>query len=166
MTNSTATLTTETTITENYNGWKGEQLVKSVGGSYVPGRDVKDIAKDVRTIIRKAVKAGYLPKSLKASVTIERYSMGCALNVNVTHVDETIINVDGWQSMADANWRDSWVDHGGRHNDLGREILEFLNRVVSAFQRSEHHGQSDYCNVNFHGDVGFDSDLTHGQAKA
>lgn len=152
----TATLTSTTTIIENFNGWKGEQLVKQCGAAYVPGRDVKDIAADVRSIIKKAIKSGYLPKSLKVSVKIERYSMGCSLNVAVTACDEIMINMESWLKMREWKWMGSWADAGSRYSVKGHEVLDFLKQVVKAFQKSEYHGGSDYSNTNFHSDVSID----------
>ena len=159
MTNKIAT-TTE--IVDNYCGHKGEQLVKEFGASYVPGRDIKDIAKDVRAIIRKAIKSGYLP-AMKVSVKIERSSMCSSLDVTVTDINETVINVDAWRQQAAQNFNLSWIDCGGRLNSRGQDIMGFLELVVKSFQRSEMHGQSDYCNVNFYEHIKFDSDILKSQ---
>ena len=149
-------------VTENYNGWKGEELVKSTGASYVPGRDVKDIAKDVRSLIKKAVKAGYLP-NLKASVKISRFAGGCSLDVTVTGIDVCVINVDAWRNQADNGFNLSWADCGGMYNARGREVLDTLERFQKAFQKVESHGQSDYHNTNFYDHTGFCSVLKNEQ---
>ena len=149
----------KTEIVENYNGWKGEELIRERGASYVPGRDVKEIAKDVRGLVKSAVKAGFLPKSLKASVRIDRYSMGCSLDVDVTAVDDCILNVSAWREQAANGYRLSWADLGGMYNTLGREVLDTLVRFCKAFQKSESHSQSDYHNTNFYLDVNFSGDV-------
>lgn len=54
------------------------------GNKYVQGRDVKEIAKDVRADIKKAVAAGYLPAT-KYSVTISRFAGGRSLDIRASH---------------------------------------------------------------------------------
>ena len=161
-------LTSKTEYTPYMTDSKGnvlEYMEKQLGGSYDPNLDVKDVAKKVRELIKKAVKAGLLPKSLKASVRIERYSMGRSLYVRVTKCDECFINVDAWRTQAGSNYNLSWADVGGRYNALGREIKNTLEQFVKAFQKSERHGQSDYHSCNYFGSVDFCSGLTSDQCE-
>ena len=69
--------------------------------------------------MKSAVKAGFLPKSLKASVRIDRYSMGCSLDVDVTAVDDCILNVSAWREQATNGYRLSWADLGGMYKHIG-----------------------------------------------
>lgn len=155
-----------TTITEKpYSKSSSETIVKQLGGNYVAGRDVADIAKEVRAIIKKAIKAGYMPQ-MKVSVKISRASMCCSLDVAIMECDETLINVDAWRKNEASGWMESWVDCGGRYSDKGREIVDFLSLVVASFQKSESHAQSDYHNTNFFSDVKIDSDLCHAQFES
>ena len=52
---------TKTTVTDNYNGWKGEKLVEKLGSRYDSEMDVKDVAKEVRKLIKQAMKEDLLP---------------------------------------------------------------------------------------------------------
>ena len=155
---------TETTIVEDYCGHKGEALVKKLGASYDPSLDVKDIAKKVRALIKKAIKGGLLP-NMKTSVKISRFSGGCSLDVTVKEIDECVLNVSAWRKQVANNYNLSWADCGGRHNEKGQFVLEVLGLFVEAFQRSGSHAQSDYHNTNFFGHVGFDSDVLSSQVS-
>ncbi len=50
------------------------------GAKYADGRDVADVAKDIRADIRAAVKAGALP-ALQYSVKVARYAGGRSLTI-------------------------------------------------------------------------------------
>lgn len=158
------TLTTTTTIVKDYNGWKGEKLVKELGGMHTPGQPITDIAREVRKIIKKAIKSGLLPK-IKVSVTVQKYAGGQTLHVTVKDVDFCVLNVNGWREQVSKNWMLGWDDVGGRYNPKGYEILDFLTRFAKAFQKSERHSNSDYLCINFFDDISFSTDLEDRQAS-
>ena len=152
-----------TSTIANYCGHESEELVKQLGSSYDVGRDVKDIAKDVRVIIKKAVKAGYLPSSLKVGVKISRASMCASIDITIKECDDCLLNVDAWRIQEAGGYMESWVDVGGRYSDKGKQTIEFLKTVLGAFQKSESHAQSDYHNTNFFSGVEISRELKDAQ---
>lgn len=81
------------------------------GARYESGRDIADIAKDLRKDIKLAVKAGFLPDA-KYSVRIERYSMGRSLTVVVKDAPYLTVNPK----------RIAWDDAGGNHVDWPEDV--------------------------------------------
>ena len=76
------------------------------GSKYKSGRDVKEIAKLVRTDIRAAVAAGELPKA-KYAVNISRFAGGCSLRVSVNEIAVPILN----EERARLDWSEPHVHH-------------------------------------------------------
>ncbi len=144
---------------------KGEMMDRAVGSAYVKNRPVTAIAKEIRMIVKKAVTAGYMPK-MTVSVKCRRSTGHDTINIVVTKCEDTIINEGAWLEMDRSKWRESWVNLGGRFNDRGNEIKEFLTLVASSFQKSDHHSNSDYSNANFYVSVVFCSKLEQEQLLA
>ena len=63
---------------------KALRASQTAGAKFERGRDLTLVAKDLRRDIRAEIKANRLPKGLKVSVRIERYSMGQSLHLAVT----------------------------------------------------------------------------------
>lgn len=122
---------------------------KWTGTKYDKAQDVADIAKLVRADIKAAITADELPQGLKCSVTIDRYSMGCSLDVHVTALP--------WQPL---EWADRWFggDRERRtvHTEAAKGVLETLQAIVDAYNRKDIDSQSDYYNVRFSDHVRMD----------
>lgn len=114
---------------------EGEVVEHVLGCRYDPGLDVKDIAKEIRKMIRDAIRAGYLP-AMKTSVRIQRFAGGRSIDIEV--VEASV----------------------GRESDEGNEAAQFLQRCLDAYQRSEYWGQADYHDVNFWGFVSWYAEAT------
>ena len=130
------------------------------GARYARERDVKDVARLVRQDIAKEVKMGRLPKA-RYSVTIERYSMGKAVNVRIS--DVVIPGAVGLKLYDEERLlREIGDPHGNSPFELpifsapARRLLQHVEDLVKAYQESQHHGQSDYHRTNFHSSVDFD----------
>jgi len=139
------------------------KMITTAGSRYESGRDIKDVAKDVRRDIKAAVKAGEL-STLKASVRIERYSMGQTLRIEITEIDCTVFNLDAHAKQEAAGYMLSWVDCGGQYSEDGRRVLDAITAIANQYQRVQSSNQpDDYHSVNFHLDVEFSHDLREAQ---
>lgn len=128
---------------------------KKYGARYERGLDVKTIAVRVRDDIKAGVKAGALPKGLKCSVRISRYSMGQSLDVSVKLAPGiTIINPA--YIAAKAAVPNEWPRDIGRTTDEASALLEELRGIVSAYNYDGSDSQTDYYDVNYAMHVGID----------
>ena len=129
------------------------------GERYASGRDVKDVARLVRQDIAKEVKMGRLPRA-KYSVTIERYSMGKAVNVRIS--DVVIPGAVGLKLYDEERLRREINEPHANAYDLpifskpAQRLLQHVQAIVESYQDNVHHGHSDYHRTNFHSSVEFD----------
>lgn len=61
------------------------------GSRYVSGRDLAEVAADVRRDIAASIKAGDLPAGVRCSVRLSRYSMGQSLDIKITALPADIL---------------------------------------------------------------------------
>jgi len=128
------------------------------GAKYEDGLDVKEIAKRVRKEIQAAVKAGELPKGLKASVRISRYSGGQSLYVKVTAVPRDFVVYNPERVRLDH-------EEPHRFHDVpyltpeARAVEKKIEALYGAYNYDGSEPQTDYFNVNFYGHVSWDYDL-------
>jgi hypothetical protein len=131
------------------NEWKGERYEE--GGHL----DVKDIAKLMRRDIREAIKAGDLPKGIKTSVRISRYSGGRSIDISVTalpegfvwYTDEYAIETKGFTRPAD---RYSGWD-GEMLSKKADKVLEVLKKIHDAYNRDNSDSMVDYFDRSYYG---------------
>ncbi len=129
------------------------------GSKYAETRDLDlaEIAKLVRVDIKAAVKAGDLPKGIKTSVRISRYSMGQSLNVTIKECPGLMV------ANPDRVRFDSDDPHG--HTMLlllspdALEVLGVVQDIMDTYNYDSSDPASDYYNVRFYGHAGFCSDL-------
>jgi len=133
--------------------------------------DIKIIAKNVRTDIAKAIKAGELP-AIKTSVRISRFSMGQSLTVEVAAVPEgfKVLNVERLK-WAKANPYLAPEFHGpeearGRYTDTAKQLLETLKKIVGAYNWDRSDRMVDHFDVNFYEHVEFATDLEIAEREA
>lgn len=120
------------------------------------GRDLAEIAKDVRSDLKGAQRDGALPSEIRFSVRIDRYSMGQALDVVVKGHDKPVERP-----------LDFTADHHGAFQGLEPEasaILHAVGAIVDAYQRSRSDVLTGYSNVEFFPQVRFAgaADVTSG----
>lgn len=126
-----------------------QQGTLTTGPKYTGYRNATEICKDIRTELRTATEANYLPAGLKYSVTNDKYSGGQAVNVTVqgvTDEDRTIGSTD--------------LNRHGQIADLP-EVAELEKRVAAitnAYNRTDIDGQSDYYNVSYSSRVNIETD--------
>lgn len=126
----------------------------STGAKYTKGMDTAAVAKALRADIKAAQKAGELPRSLKVSVTISRFSMGSSITVTVKSAPVQIHASDFIAHDVRTNGRVFW--DGERYTAQARRLLEKLEAMGDAYQRMDRDSQADYCNTNFYLHVNFD----------
>lgn len=131
--------------------------MENAGNKYEAGLDVVEIAKRVRKDIKDTVKAGDLPKGIKVSVRIDRFSMGRS-------IDATIKTLGGEQIHTDEFLR--WVAENGythdmpeRYTEVARVAKEAIEQIVAAYNFDNSDSQTDYFHVNFWGHVDFDYNI-------
>lgn len=107
-----------------WGGKNGESIEHVLGCRYDPDLSVKDIAKQIRKIIREAMNAGYLP-TMRTSVRIARYAGGEAITIQVKEASVS------------------------RQSQAGQEAFAFLNICLDAYQKSETWWQGDYFVARF-----------------
>lgn len=120
--------------------------------------DIKDIAKKMREDIKKAKKDGLLPKSLKVSVRISRYSMGQSLDITVRDgmggplfTDEYLIATKRGTTYPSDYRGEVYTKEAG-------EILDTLNEIHNAYNYDNSDVMSDYFDRNYYGSVNVDYD--------
>jgi hypothetical protein len=119
----------------------GDRLEPSrhvLGSRYDPDLDIAEIAKQIRKLIKDAIKAGYLPR-IKTSVRIKRYSGGESLNVNVDECLEAI------------------------EIEAVVDCVNTLERFVKSYQRTLSQSQGDYWENNFIGFVNWYADRRYNE---
>jgi len=114
--------------------------------------DVKEIAKLVRQDIKKAIKEKKLPQA-KYSVTIDRYSMGQSIRVEISKVESHKLMLNTERVMSDHN--------SNEYNTLpmysveGKRVLNTVQDILDDYNRDNSDTMSDYYNVHFYSAVEF-----------
>lgn len=148
----------------------GPKIITVQGDKFNRDRNIADVAKLVRADIKAAIASNLLPKGIKCSVRIERYSMGRTLHVTVTACPVMVVNpafVRWSRNNPHASMLDAPAEASDRYSPEGRHILNTLTSIVEAFNRRVTSNQpDDYSNVAFHTDIQFDIDLRNGQSAA
>lgn len=145
------------------------QAARSVGSRYQPGRDLVDIAKDVRADIKAAIAAGTLPSTLKVSVRTSRYSGGESLDLRVTNVHVCILNPERvrWEATnPHEHALHAPAEAQERYTPEGRHILDVLGCIAGAYNAGSFDPDSDRSNLAFHCSADFDGLLMNIQRRA
>lgn len=144
-------------IASHQPGYQQGTLV--TGPKYAGYRDASEICKDVRTDLKAATAANYLPAGLKYSVTNDKYSGGQAINVTVqgvTDEDRTLGSTD--------------LNRHGEIADLPevKELQKRVEAITNAYNRQDIDSQSDYYNVSYSGraEIETDRDLAFREREA
>lgn len=138
-------------------------MVNHKGSKYEAGRDVKTIAQLVRSDIKAAIKSGALPAGLKTRVKIDRFSMGCSLDVIVTDGVDGCFNPEFWKHLNDPR---ASGPRPNRYTAEGKALIAKLEAICKAYQHEDSDSMSDYMNTNFYLSVKFDSDLERASVAA
>ena len=128
------------------------------GSRYVQGRDVAEVAKDIRRDIAAAVKAGELP-AIRCTVRTRRYSMGRSIDVEVTAVPAGLI-VANVRRALDDDCGEPWM------SAAGRGLLMDLEAIVNRYNFDKSDIATDYHNCAFYGSVEFAHPLVDAQRAA
>ncbi len=129
------------------------------GAKFEDGRDVKETAKLVRQDLKAAVKAGELPDT-KYRVFIDRYSMGCSLDVHVGPVPFPIHEVSF--VMSDPHQ----FFEGERWTARARLVFQRVEKMVRAYKRDDSDSMTDYYSVNFSDHVAWAHGVESADRKA
>lgn len=134
-----------------------------VGDRYDSDMDVKDVAK----LVRKELAAEYpRKKGWKFSVRIDRYSMGCSLDVAILAVPtDFAIYSDDWRTLEAEHGHEAyryWERHPGNAGGRGNkerftatawELRETLEGMLNRYNHRHVDSMVDLYNVKFSGNV-------------
>lgn len=134
------TETANSTRSEFYTqyGWKGK--------NYNSNLTTKDIAKN----IRKYVKEIY--PTYKFSITIEQYSGGSSIYVNLMEAPQNIFN-EGYEED-DMQINHYSIDRNKYLNEIGKSVLSDVYTQLLSYNYDDSDAQIDYFNTNFYIDLG------------
>lgn len=120
---------------------------RHTGSKYesVKNSDPAEVAALIRADIKAEVKAGRLPKATY-SVRLSRYAGGRSIDVRASRFPFAV-HVEGWEAARDAGVKKAWLSRDAYAVEVA------LTAIVDAYRRAVSHGQSDYYECNFHGDV-------------
>jgi hypothetical protein len=121
---------------------------------FAAGRDVRDIAKDLRKDIAAAVKSGLLPKGLKCSVRIERYAGGRSIDITVTAAPGVcFLSTRRIRFEIETNGR--VFTPMSRYSTEGARVIKTLEAFHASYNRDRSDLMSDYFDVAFYGGASF-----------
>ncbi|HEX9226155.1 MAG TPA: hypothetical protein VF885_05810 [Arthrobacter sp.] len=134
-------------ISHHQPGYQQGTLI--TGSKYTGYRDATEICKDIRTELKAATEANYLPAGLKYSVTNDKYSGGQSVNVTVqgvTDEDRTLGSTD--------------LNRHGEIADLPEvdELKSRVEAITNAYNRMDVDGQADYAHVAYWGRAEIETD--------
>jgi DNA repair protein RadC len=137
---------------------------RSYGSKYDSKLDTAEIAKRVRSEIAEALKAGELPKGLKASVRTSRFAGGSAIDITVTACPFPVRNPERVEHDALP-----WAEQCRRrvpplHNERARALVAKLESMLRAYNHDGSDIQSDYFDVKFYQNVRFARDVEEAPA--
>lgn len=146
---------------------KGYTGYKTVGAKYQSGRDVADIAKDLRAEIKALVKANILPQGTY-SVTISRYSGGRSIDIKVTEFEFPILNPEriAHERQYPHEFLPTNHTYYPLYSKIARMTLDQLNAMLNAHRFDDSDGMIDYFHTNFYGNASFDWKLETKEREA
>lgn len=112
----------------------------TVGSKYTGYRDVTAIAKDVRADLQEAQKKGYLPQGVDFSVTVEKYSGGQSLSVEVRNIREEDIYEKEQNVGYDRNIL----------SKKARELNERVGSIAGAYNSDSTRSEVDYFQTMYY----------------
>ena len=125
---------------KNYSGYGSE------GGKYETGLNIKDIAKQVRAEIKKAM------PGFKYSVTLQRFSMGQSLSVYMVSAPEGFTFVEPNP--------DYWDGGFGQDGEVWNTTKQYqkaqakAEAITNAYNYDDSDSMIDYFDVNFYAHFG------------
>jgi hypothetical protein len=127
--------------------------------------DVKDVAKLIRAEIKAIKKAGvYLPKALKVSVKISRYSGGQSLDIVIKGVPFKVLRQEFLAHVTNNPYAS--LQGVERYTPQAKAVMATLTEIMESYNRDQSDTISDYFSVKFYGDVNFCYEVTNAEHKA
>lgn len=134
------------------------------------GMGTREIAARIRADVKAAQKSGLIPPGVKVSVRMDRFAGGSSIDVHVTALPA------GFRILSDAaaSWckqfpaRD-WqipLPVSEQHAPEYLALKETLQRIHSAYNRNNSDSMTDYFDVRYYGDAGYDWQVTDPLRKA
>lgn len=121
--------------------------VRVDGSKYAQTKELNIV--QIAALVRADIKAlaSELPRGLKASVRVRKYSGGQAIDVTVTALP-----------MGFVECRPEWTprDIESRYSEETKQVVGSLKSILDAYNFDGSHIQSDYFHVRFYGSVSVD----------
>jgi hypothetical protein len=130
------------------------------GSKFDKNLDVAEIAKRVRKDIAEAVKAGKMPKGLKCSTRINRFSGGSSIDISIEALPVSFKVWDRAFVRFDVANKGMVYYEGARLTKEARTLLDTLEALLNAYNRQDIDTQTDYFNVRFYGHVDYNYKAT------
>jgi hypothetical protein len=131
-----------------HQGTNGPVVYTTVQGSkYTGTRDVAAVAKDVRTDLKDAVTAGYLPDDVTFAVTCSKYAGGQAMQVDIRGLADT-----------DIYQNDPTSQFGQRYSAEANELRSRVEGIAGAHTRDTTDVQTDYFHVMYYTHVSIENE--------
>lgn len=126
-----------------------------MGSKYDISRDTREIAALVRQEIKQGLKDGSLPKGLKTSVTMERFSGGSSCTITIKAIPFPLV-ADDYLAACVAGTQDSRFCRVERFSQKARDLRAQLEAMLKAYQRDDSDAMIDYFSVNFYAHCDFE----------
>lgn len=120
----------------------------TTGEKYTGYRDATEICKDIRTDLKAAVAANYLPAGLKYAVKNHKYAGGQSISVTIQGVPD-IDRLDPTE-----------LDHNGQNKQMpeAKDLQERVEVITNAYNRTDRGNNYDYANVAYWGRASIETD--------
>lgn len=142
---------------------KGYTGYKWTGSKYQRGKDVAEIAKEIRIQIKEAIRENTLPQG-SYSVTIERFAGGRAINIKIKAFEFPMFN-PAWLD-AEMRGEERQMPNCERLSKVARLAREKLKSMLDAYRYDDSDGMIDYFDTNFYAHVDFDWQLERAERDA
>jgi hypothetical protein len=122
------------------------------GKKFDRSMDIKEVARLVRKDINAAKRAGLLPRSMKISVAISRYSMGCSLSIVVREWPGRVVN-PAWclGHILDPHG----MARAPRLTEQGNRWIEALEALANEYNYDRSDSTTDYYDKAFYLGISF-----------
>lgn len=123
-----------------------------IGGKHQPDRDITEIARDVRSDLKRAQEDGWLGDNLNFTVRTERLSEGRSLRVSIEGLTDD-------ERLADApDLHSRKFNPRGELSDEAAQTQRRVRAIVEQYNRDESNSEVDFFDIDFYSSVAFESE--------
>jgi hypothetical protein len=132
------------------------------------GLDIAEIAKLARADIKAAIRRGKLPKGLKVSVRIERYSGGKSMDATIKAAPFQVVNAERVQFEREhpTDWYCRTRECPDLLTEKAKQVEEAVKAILMAYNFDDSDSQTDYFHNRFYCTVDYCHGLLDAQRAA